>query len=185
MTDDPLLALITLGIILVISISFFPTKPVEEIPLHQTSLQQDLSDGFIRANLGPWRPPTPALASLADPEIEELFIWKDDLFTRIVFCESSFNPDACSYRNCGAGMGLVQFIPSTWNEVITKAPLPDYCKQPITSVAGFQTDKSHPVFDPVCNLEAGWWLYQTKGWKPWGSSNKNWGSYYCFKHLIQ
>ena len=112
-------------------------------------------------------------------DILYLFEGKDPKLRTICFCESSFNPLACSYKGCYSGMGLCGFIPNTWNltlERMKKAGIefPVRCDVPIISVEGFETDKSHPVFDAECNVILADWLYQRDGDSHWNSSKICW-----------
>ena len=106
-----------------------------------------------------------------------LFSDKDPKFTKICECESTFRSEVCSYAGCHSGMGVCGFIPSTWNLTVDrmKELLPEKCRIKITSVSTFNTDKTHPVFDPECNVKAAYWLYQTDGDGHWNSSKKCWG----------
>ena len=129
------------------------------------------------------------LASLNEQDdILFLFENKDPKLRQICWCESSYRPEVCSFAGCYSGMGLCGFIPSTWNTVLlrmtcsgkydtencVKANLFSKCNVPIKSVAGFETDKSHPVFDAECNVILADWLYQRDGDSHWNSSKSCW-----------
>ncbi len=95
------------------------------------------------------------------------------------FCESTYRPTVCSYAGCSSGMGLCGFIPSTWNSTLVRMKkagviLPARCDVPIISVEGFESDKSHPVFDAECNLLLADWLHEQDGDGHWNSSKKCW-----------
>ena len=98
---------------------------------------------------------------------------------KFAFCESTYRPEVCSYAGCASGMGICGFIPSTWNLTLKRmkkaeGDLPARCDIPIESVEGFETDKSHPVFDAECNLILCQWLYAQDGDGHWNSSKKCW-----------
>ena len=75
---------------------------------------------------------------------------------RIIFCESSWRENVCSYKGCNAGMGLAQIIPSTLK----------YCEQKL----GRKLD----AFNSQDNLECAIWLYENEGTKHWESSRHCW-----------
>ncbi len=80
----------------------------------------------------------------------------------IVYCESSFRPDKCSYAGCQAGMGLVQLIPSTAK----------YCESKL--------NKTINPFNVEDNLECGNWLLQNEGLRHWKQSQSCWIKHYSF-----
>lgn len=80
---------------------------------------------------------------------------------KIIKCESNFQPDVCNGKyGCSSGMGLCQFIKSTWLGTIDRMGelLPERCRN------------MKAVFDGECNLTACKWLYETDGdvhWRAW------------------
>ena len=97
------------------------------------------------------------------------------------FCESTYRPTVCSYAGCHSGLGICGFIPSTWNSTLermkeAKVDFPSRCDIPIISVEGFETDKTHPVFDAECNLILCQWLHAQDGDGHWESSRQCWDS---------
>jgi hypothetical protein len=115
-----------------------------------------------------------------DPnETYYLFSNTDPKLKPICSCESSLRPEVCSYAGCVSGLGLCGFIPSTWNSTLlrmkeAKVLIPEKCDVPIGSVKGFETDKSHPVFDAGCNVLLADWLLKTDGDSHWNSSKSCW-----------
>ena len=92
----------------------------------------------------------------------------------IIFCESSGNPKACNLEyGCIAGMGLVGFIPSTWNETLDRmieeeAYLPEKCNEKI--YLPVSEERTEAIFDAECNLIVGKWLLAKDGdrhWRPY------------------
>ena len=75
---------------------------------------------------------------------------------RIIFCESSFRENVCSYKGCWAGMGLAQIIPSTKK----------YCEEKLGQIID--------PFNPDDNLTCALWLYLNEGTKHWKSSETCW-----------
>lgn len=134
------------------------------------------------------------LADLTEESPSNYFPWfikeKNPELYDICRCESSFRPTICSYVGCYSGMGLCGFIQSTWNETLdrmncegkfdtdycVKTSVPLKCNIKIASIKGFEDDKSHPVFDPECNVFLADWLYNADGSRHWNSSKKCWGS---------
>jgi len=95
------------------------------------------------------------------------------------FCESTYRMTVCSYAGCQSGLGLCGFIPSTWNTTLERmkkagVEFPARCDIPIISIKGFETDKSHPVFDAECNLILCQWLHAQDGDGHWLSSKQCW-----------
>ena len=95
------------------------------------------------------------------PVVLGSLIEKDSVLFRIIQCESGWNPKACNSEfGCSSGMGLCQFIKSTWLDTINRMGelLPEYCRS------------MEAVFDAECNLTACKWLYETDGdvhWREW------------------
>ncbi len=77
----------------------------------------------------------------------------------IVFCESSFRIDVCSYAGCSKGMGLAQIIPSTLR----------YCEKKL--------GRTLDVFNPEDNLDCASWLLENEGLRHWESSKSCWQKY--------
>jgi len=185
MTDE-LPSILLLALLLIIGTT--NNTSIGSVPAAETIGQLIITDGAIVGYAGPFTK-AQALASMIGPEIRHLFEGKDGTFVTIAQCESTFQAEACSYDGCGSGMGLFQIIPSTWNIIVEAeietnngmiGVIPDRCRVPITSVRGFRTDKSHPIFDPVCNAEAAGWLYAEGGSSPWGYAGAEWGSWECW-----
>jgi len=88
-------------------------------------------------------------------ELEET-ITKYPELERIIFCESSWREDICSYKGCNAGMGLSQIIPSTLR----------YCEKKL--------GKELNPFNGQDNLECAIWLYENEGTKHWKPSRHCW-----------
>lgn len=117
------------------------------------------------------------LASVVNGETEER---DDGLLYAIIKCESNFDPDAINEEyGCAGGMGLCQFIQSTWLETIDRMGelLPKRCRT------------LEAVFNGECNLMACKWLLETDGTRHWGYPASDprgyidglrWGSYDCW-----
>jgi hypothetical protein len=111
-----------------------------------------------------------------------LFSDRDPRLRPICNAESSLRPEVCSFAGCHSGMGMCGFIPSTWNSTLSRMKeagivIPERCDIKIVSVKGFETDKSHPVFDAECNILLADWLLKKDGTSHWDSSRKSWGKF--------
>jgi soluble lytic murein transglycosylase-like protein len=112
-----------------------------------------------------------AYLSAPQPEIKDLiyhFTQKYNLdykcFSRIVYCESSFNHEVCNLQyGCKSGQGLCGVIPST--------------EKRLEEILGREMD----MLDPYDNLEVGAWLLANEGTRHWGDYTTNWGSWECWK----
>lgn len=81
----------------------------------------------------------------------------DDLFERIIQCESGGDPLICNAEcGCGCGMGLAQLIPSTVK----------YCEEKL--------GKEIDPFNAEDNLECARWLFLNEGTRHWNQSKFCW-----------
>jgi len=95
-------------------------------------------------------------ASIIYPNIETLLY-------RIVECESGWRADVCNKEyGCGSGMGLCQFVPSTWKWAIEEMGL---------------NVNELDIFNPEDNLKVCRWLLISSGSHHWEQSRHCWENY--------
>lgn len=154
-----------LTIIIVISVVFlvfwitesgaklFPQSGKEVIEVNYNDLFLD--GRFIT----PYIPNTTVYGAMTGPESDlywEVRIEYPELFD-IITCESGWRPEVCNEDyGCRSGMGLAQFIPTTWKYI---------------------QDKEVKVDDPFNiedNLTAAIWLYSNEGNYHWSQSESCW-----------
>lgn len=100
------------------------------------------------------------------------------LLYNIVTCESGWNPKACnSQLGCKEGMGLCQFISSTWNSLVQEFKeknydfVPERCLQEVHYP--ISEERNEMIFDPECNLIFCRYLLRKDGdrhWRPYSGS---------------
>jgi len=100
------------------------------------------------------------------------------LLHKIITCESGWDPKACNNTyGCRGGMGLCQFISSTWNSLVDEIRknnydfIPQRCLQKVTLPVS--KDKHEAVFDPECNLKMCRYLLNRDGdrhWRPYSGA---------------
>lgn len=92
-------------------------------------------------------------------EIKELIREKYPELYWIVYCESTFRPEVCSYAGCQVGMGLIQVIPSSLK----------LCEK--------ELKRKLDPFNVMDNLECGKFLLKIQGENAWKSSQQCWKKY--------
>ena len=139
---------------LVILIILFPTpilSPTIEIAYNSLFL-----DGRY---VSPYLPNTAVYGALTGPESElYMEVWVDypELFD-IITCESGWRSKVCNKEyGCQSGMGLAQFIPTTWDHIKSKGV------------------KVADPFNVGDNLTAAIWLYTNEGSYHWSQSESCW-----------
>lgn len=81
----------------------------------------------------------------------------EELARNIIFCESSFKPDAINKRAVvGEDVGLFQLNTYYWQD--------------------HMADRNWNIYDTEDNIEAGMWLMNMAGTTPWGWSKPCWSN---------
>jgi len=112
-----------------------------------------------------------------NPETEAREKAIEILLAEIIRRESGGDASVCNYNSCREGMGLCQFISSTWNSTLKRMKkdniiMDNYCWQNVT----INPNKNHPIFNPTCHLIVCKWLLEIDGIKHWTSDDNSWGT---------
>jgi len=116
--------------------------------------------------------------------VEIGLVKEDDLASRIVFCESSWEDWECNRQyGCIAGMGLFGIISGTWNKTIVEMSkndiyMPERCWNFV--YLPMSEKRTEVIFDGECNLRVGLYLLEKDGTKHWGIEDSSWGSRDCW-----